>query len=472
MGRPSRVVALTLLVSFACSGCTWSMFGFGPANTRVNPIVAGLSASNVGTIVLKGTAVTGGMIDSSPAVVTTGSNGHVTGTVYVGSDDGKLYAFDEFGSANCSGTPKSCTPLWTATTGGEITSSPAVVNGVVYVGSDDDKLYAFDATGTTNCSGTPKTCAPLWTGATGGLLLGPPTVANGVAYVRSDEGTLNAFDANGTTNCSGIPKTCAPLWTARGFAPDGDSGGVLALTNVSEAPAVANGDVYLAGGGSLDAFDASGTTNCSGTPKICAPLWSGAVGKFDDTSPTVANGTVYVSSYDEITMASGFGEPTNGTLWAFDASGTTNCSGTPKTCTPLWQGGNGNGVESSPAVGNGIVYTASLDGTVAAWNGTATARCTGTPKTCPPLWIATIGGVFFFSSPAIENGILFIGSDDQHLYAFDANGSKNCSGTAPKKCTPLWSAATNGAVRSSPAPVGNNVYVGSEDHKLYAYGLP
>src|SRR5207249_11579981 len=37
----------------------------------------------------------------------------------------------------------------TAPTGGPIYSSPAVANGLVYVGSDDGNLYAFDAiTGT------------------------------------------------------------------------------------------------------------------------------------------------------------------------------------------------------------------------------------------------------------------------------------------------------------------------------------
>ncbi len=34
-------------------------------------------------------------------------------------------------------------PLFTAPTGGEVFSSPAVANGVVYVGSNDNKLYAF-----------------------------------------------------------------------------------------------------------------------------------------------------------------------------------------------------------------------------------------------------------------------------------------------------------------------------------------
>jgi outer membrane protein assembly factor BamB len=61
----------------------------------------------------------------------------------VASYDTKLYAFDAGGVTNCSGTPKVCTPLWSATTGSAIESSPSILNGVVYVGSDDAKLYAF-----------------------------------------------------------------------------------------------------------------------------------------------------------------------------------------------------------------------------------------------------------------------------------------------------------------------------------------
>jgi hypothetical protein len=74
-----------------------------------------------------------------------------------------------------------------------VQSSPAVANGVVYVGSEDTKLYAFDAAGTTNCSGTPKTCNPLFTAATGGGVDSSPAVANSVVYVGSGDHKLYAF---------------------------------------------------------------------------------------------------------------------------------------------------------------------------------------------------------------------------------------------------------------------------------------
>jgi outer membrane protein assembly factor BamB len=462
--RRLRGLGLLLVFSVACSACTWPMFGFDPANTRFNPVVTPLNASTVKNMVLRGTAATSNFIQSSPATVAQGMKGQVTGTVYIASGN-DLYAFPQFdGTTNCSGTPASCTPLWTAPTAGDITSSPAVANGVVYIGSADHNLYAFDATGSTHCSGTPKTCTPLWTGTTAEVIASPPTVVNGIVYVTSSDDKLYAFDATlNNTNCSGLPpKACAPLWTASGPGSE-----------IGAAPAVANGVVYVAGLGTLEALDATGTTNCSGTPKTCSPLWTAAIGAEADGSAAVANGVVYVSSYD---LQPSNSAPTNGTLWAFAASGTTNCSGTPKTCTPLWTAATGDDVESSPAVANGMVYTAASNaaataGTVFAFDAAGTTHCSGTPKTCTPLWSASTAKAIIDSSPAIENGILFIGSDDHDLYAFDASGSMNCSGT-PKTCTPLWSGATGGLVRSSPTPAGTIVYVGSGDGKLYAFGLP
>jgi outer membrane protein assembly factor BamB len=102
--------------------------------------------------------------------------------VYVGSQDGKLYAFP----ASCTSP---CSPLWSAATGSYIFSSPAVANGVVYVGSDDGKLHAFPA----SCS---DPCSPLWTSAATGGGIESPAVANGVVYVGSGypDGKLYAFD--------------------------------------------------------------------------------------------------------------------------------------------------------------------------------------------------------------------------------------------------------------------------------------
>jgi outer membrane protein assembly factor BamB len=352
---------------------------------------------------------------------------------------------------------------WTGTTGGGVVSSPAVVNGVVYVGAGDSKLYAFDAAGNTNCSGSPKSCQPLWTATTGGGVGSSPAVVNGVVYVGSDDHKLYAFDAAGNTNCSGSPKSCQPLWTA-----------TLSDREDLSSPTVANGIVYIGSGTSIGgppnlyAFDATGTTNCSGSPKTCQPLWSAQVpGQIQPTSPAVANGIVYVGT-------------SFGLLWAYDAAGNTNCSGSPKLCQPLWHGPalHGFAATTSPAIANGLVYIGGTDGNSnlkklyafdAAGNNTG---CSGSPKTCQPLWSAPVAlGGQIRTAPAVANGVVYVGTIfDNKLYAFDAAGNTGCSGS-PKVCNPLWTTSATGSVGidSSPAVANGVVYVGSHDNKLYAF---
>jgi outer membrane protein assembly factor BamB len=280
------VFAFVFVFALVCAGCGWTKFGYDATNSRFNASASGINASNVGSLVLKGTAATGKAIESSPALATV--NGKFT--AFVASDSGELYAFDATGKTGCSGTPTTCNPLWSATISLMVInkSSPAVANGVVYIGSANGSLYAFDAAGNTNCSGTPKTCNPLWTATTGGAVQSSPTIVNGVVYVGSSDTKLYAFDATGTTGCSGTPKTCNPLWTgATGAGID------------QSTPAVANGVVYI---GSFDnnlyAFDATGTTGCSGTPKTCNPLLTGTTGNSVASSPAVTSYAVYVGSYD------------------------------------------------------------------------------------------------------------------------------------------------------------------------------
>jgi outer membrane protein assembly factor BamB len=424
-----------MVLSVVLAGCDWPMFGFNAAQSRSTPDTSiSLSAVESAGTNRAWTGVTSGFVYTSPAVA--------NGKVYVSDADHKLYAFGATGTTSCSGSPKSCAPLWTAAMGGTILelSSPAVANGVVYVGSDDHKVYAFDAAGTTNCSGSPKSCTPLWTATTGDFVGSSPTVANGVVYVGSDDHKVYAFDAAGTTNCSGSPKTCAPLWTAT-------TGGA-----VRASPAVANGTLFVGSqDGTLYLFDAAGSTNCSGTPKTCTPLTTrpvagssifgvavaagkvyvsaslsdgfGALSAYDATiktdclygpcpplwraglgsmpsAPAVANGVVYVGAY-------------GGPLYAFDANGKTGCT-QEGVCVPLWTadiGGYSQG--SSPAIANGVVYigsgVANPVGLLRAFDASGTTNCSGTPKVCTPVW--TNDNLFapIQSSPAVANGYVYIG---------------------------------------------------------------
>ena len=190
----------------------------------------------------------------------------------------------------------------------------AVVDGVVYVGSYDHDLYAFDATGTVDCSGSPEVCAPLWTAPTGGIVVSSPVVADGVVYVGSYDHDLYAFDATGTVDCSGTPKVVPrrgppPLgasWPRRRRWPTGWSTSVPSTTiSMPSTPTAPPG--------------------CSGTPKVCAPLWTAPIGGIVALLWRVANGVVYVGSFDH-------------DLYAFDADGTTGVFGHAQGVCPVVDG--------------------------------------------------------------------------------------------------------------------------------------
>ncbi|MEI6842439.1 MAG: PQQ-binding-like beta-propeller repeat protein, partial [Methanomicrobiales archaeon] len=63
------------------------------------------------------------------------------------------------------------------------------------------------------------------------------------------------------------------------------------------------------------------------------------------------------------------------------------------------------------------------------------------------------------SSPAVSNGYVYVGSDDNSLYAIDVVSGKE-----------KWRFKTGGSVSSSPAVSNGVVYVGSADGNLYAIG--
>jgi outer membrane protein assembly factor BamB len=430
------------------------MFRAGSARRGSSP-ESSITESNRSYLSGLFTAATGGDIWSSPAVA--------QGVVYVGSADHTLYAFDADGVTSCSAASVSnCAPLWTAATGDVVRSSPAVVNGVVYVGSNDAKLYAFDARGITGCSGSPKTCSPLWT-APGAGGLSSPAVAQGVVYVGSDDHNLYAFDANGETGCSGEPKTCTPLWTG----PTGDV--------ISSAPAVDPSRVYVSSNdGKLYAFDAAGVTGCAGSPNVCAPLWTATTGAALLSSPAVAKGIVYVGSDDH-------------NLYAFDAEGLIGCSGSPTACEPLWSASTGDVVRSSPAVANGVVYVGSYDGVLYGFDAAGDTGCSGSPKVCNPVWSAATGGAIE-SSPALSDGVLYVGSDDDNLHAYAQSWSQDGFGAERTRynhnehrintgnvssLTRQWTGRIKSGfsqpIDSSPAVVNGVVYIGSQDHKLYAF---
>jgi outer membrane protein assembly factor BamB len=428
--RKSAHVALLCAIALSLSACDWSTFKFGPAHTGFNPFETTIGVGNVSKLGLVWQTTGAEVANSEPPAIS-------DGVVYSTSDNG-LFAFDAAG-LGCTGIPATCSPLWTADAPSSF-SSPTVAGGVVY--ASGSKLLAFDAKGETNCSSNePRVCQPLWQAATGASSTtnATPVVAQGAVYVYA-RSTLSAFDAAGITGCSGNPKTCQPLWTAT-VPNDGEQNSV---------PAVANGTLFVGSTAdhNLYAFDAAGTTNCSGTPKVCTPLWRGPTAGSIHASPAVGYGSVYVESND-------------GNMYAFDATGTTGCHGTPKVCTRLWTGFVGQ-TSDSPAIAYHRVYVGNDQGNLLAFDASGSSNCSGVPKRCGPLaqYPAPLGG---FRSPAVANHVVYVDVLATVMDAFDAD----CTGT----CDALWSENVGHPI-TSPVIANGRVWSGSDDGHLYAFGLP
>jgi outer membrane protein assembly factor BamB len=112
----------------------------------------------------------------------------------------------------------------------------------------------------------------------------------------------------------------------------------------------------------------------------------------------------------------------------------------------VWSHPAGGAVESSPAVANGVVYVGDDSGLVSALD-----RRTGSA-----IWTHNIGGAVV-SSPAVTGSMIVVGSASGTVTALNA-----ASGTV------VWTFVTAGPVNSSPAVSGGIVYIGSDDGHVYA----
>ncbi len=411
LSLPLLLGALVPVVPAAGASGDWPQFQSGPSHLGYNAQESILSPASLYRLQNAWTGTTDRGA-SSPVVA--------DGVVYVGSRDGKLYAFP----VECNSGGASCTPLWTGATGSGIEGSPAVADGVVYVGSTDGMLYAFAV----GCRSDGGSCTPLWTGATGLWISSSPTVADGVVYVgagtpASDVGTLFAF----AVGCSSGGGSCTPLWSG------------LAGKLIYSSPAVADGVVYI---GSNDHKLYAFAVGCSSGGGSCTPLWTGATGSLIYSSPAVADGVVYVGSLDH-------------KLYAFAAG----CSSDGGSCTPLWTGLTGDEIDNAPAVADGVVYVGSGDHKLYAF----AVGCRSDGGSCTPLWTGLTGDAIS-SSPAVADGVVYVDSSDvSTLYAF-AVGCNSGGGS----CAPIWTGGPGDDFGfSSPAVANGVIYVGS--NKLYAF---
>lgn len=116
----------------------------------------------------------------------------------------------------------------------------------------------------------------------------------------------------------------------------------------------------------------------------------------------------------------------------------------PNTNQTIWNYTTGHWVDSSPAVADGMVYVGSIDSKVYCLD-----ALTGTQ-----VWNYTTGkGVY--SSPAVTDGRVYFGSHDKKVYCLNASTG-----------THIWSYTTDDDVQS-PAVAYGKVYVTSGSGKVY-----
>jgi outer membrane protein assembly factor BamB len=337
---------------------------------------------------------------------------------------------------------KTGAPLWSGGISVNGTNVTAVGGRVYVVGAGG--VWVFDAAG-----GDPS-CTGIGPNRTCRPLYrfdgnGWEVVVSGQTAYLASQGEMQAWDATGQTNC--VLKIdgyvhCAPIRVYHGMAFNAGGNG---------APAVVDNVIYAAYQSKILAFSADGSTGCDQS-HVCSPL---RTYQFPSpvivyASPVVADDTLYVTDY-------------YGKLFAADATGNTGCTPAPVICSPTWQVTTGfNGLQSSVAVGGGMAVLSSYlgDGVVA-----IDTEAAGHPKLWS--WLGQPSNSGAGASPAIAGDIVVTTSSVGATEVF----AKHCpSPCAPRKTlTTGDSAHINDVV--SPTVASGTIYVAQND-QLFAFRLP
>jgi len=378
------VIASTMLLP-GIAHADWTQFHASQTRSGVvsdETVLTSLTAPSLHELWGAATDPSAEGINSSPAVA--------GGLAYIGSDDGALWAFD----ASTGGV------VWRDPVGAQVRSSPAVADGRVFFGSADGFVYADDA----------LTGARLWSFAIGGNVTAPPLVVGTSVYIGSRGGTFAALDA----------ATGSLLWKANPWSMWGGA-------------AMAKGIVYV-GSDQSKVFAYDATTG--------ALIWSKGLAARVRSTPSVADGKVFVGTDAGSVVA--LAADTGTVRWTSQAS--------PPSTNAV--------VRSSPAVSGGRVFVATAETTPMDGDAVAFDEKTGAVD-----WRADYVADYSTSSPAVANGVLYLGSYDTRMYAIKARSGKLL--WAPKWGTDNMERGFN----SSPAIANGRVYVGCRDGSLYAFGI-
>jgi outer membrane protein assembly factor BamB len=296
-----------------------------------------------------------------------------------------------------------------------------------------------------------------WRFATGGEVNGTPVVAGRTVYAGSGDGRLYAIDLErGTERWSfdaGSPIASSPA-VADGVVFFAARNGTLIavaqgqpkwrLKTGADIPfpwGHESGDYYVsspvvAGDGVL--FGA-GDGNLYALDRTTGRVrWKAATGELIRGTPAVADGGVFIGTAGGKLYRFDLG--TGKQTWAFATAGAALASGD--------FGYDRRTIQSSPAVSNGIVYVGARDGQFYAVD-----AATGSLR-----WKSDYGLPWVIASPAIDAGRVYLDSSDGHfVQCLDAATGKEIWKT--DYGTPLW---------SSPSVTADVVYAGDFDGRIHA----
>ncbi len=329
----------------------------------------------------------------------------IEGTVYIGSNDGNLYALD---AGN--GSLK-----WTFATVGPISlASPTYANGTVFICGADRYLYAIDAV-----TGTQK-----WKFlAAQDISWSTPSFYNGNLYFGTNSSNSTRYSVNAATGTLNWQRTGtyrpSNITVANNKGYFGHFSGLMGIdlsngdiVNVYHSsichesnPLVVNGIIYNGGELGFRAQNVNTGAILWTYPDICLK-----------SSPTLKNGTIYNS-----------GTSLN-RIYAIDSA----------TGTLRWQYTANFGQFSSPTVENNIVYVGNMNSVFYAFNASLGNL----------IWQfgTVVGGQSAGPVGTVAGNLVYFGSYNKNIYCLNAH-----TGAV------RWQFATGGAVYSAPLIVTSNI---------------
>jgi outer membrane protein assembly factor BamB len=347
-------------------------------------------------------------------------------------------------------------PVWTYEAGSALWAGPIHDGGVVYVGAEDGHVHAVHA-------GTGRR---LWSHRTGGAVRVRPTVGEGALYLQADDGFLYKLDASNGEE----------VWRVRVVATPVER---LPFDDPKSRYDRFGSDVTLAGGrlylgthdGSVLALD----------PASGARLWGFETGDAVLAAPAVEGGRVYAGSFDghvyALDAVSGrllWTHDTRGAVVStpavagdrvvvgsrvYDVLGLDARTGELAWRRYVWF----SWIESSATIRDGVAYVGSSDAAALFAFDVASGRTR---------WSADVFG-WAWGQPAVTAGRVFAGTSSQVGYP----GGHRAGVVALDRAggATVWryeaEAPRSGAFGfpGSPAVGDGLVFVGGLDGRLYAF---